>query len=109
MVAMADTFMSFEGNYKRQPGEDADETDQKFYINFTPPSWQTDHPATKFWHCIKHVSSADYCAVYARWRAFHAEYLWIDEAANEYTAPPSYLEKLEELEAGTGDGGCPGL
>jgi hypothetical protein len=25
-----------------------------------------------------------------RWRSLGAGYLWIDEAANEYTAPPSY-------------------
>ncbi|WP_448607748.1 spherulation-specific family 4 protein [Geodermatophilus sp. URMC 60] len=96
MIDLADTFMSFEGKLDS-------------YMNFTPPSWQANHPATKFWHCIKNVSSADYCAVYARWRAFHAEYLWIDEAAAEYTAPPSYLPALEELEAGLGDGGCPGV
>jgi hypothetical protein len=47
--------------------------------------------------------------VYARWRTFHTEYLWIDEVANEYTAPPSYLTALEELDAGLGDGVCPGL
>ncbi len=109
MIDLADTFMSFEGKFKRQTPEDDELPDEAFYMNFTPPTWQADHPAAKFWHCIKNVSSADYCAVYARWRAFHAEYLWIDEAAAEYTAPPSYLPELEELEAGLGDGGCPGL
>lgn len=102
---VADTFMSFEGEF------DAGENP---YNTFAPESWQTNYPASNFWHCIKNVpkvssTNYNYCDVHARWRTMHAEYIWIDEADVEYTAPPSYLEKLEELEAGTGDGDCPGI
>ena len=72
MIDLADSFMSFEGKFQRQTPEDDEQPDGAFYVNFTPPSWQAGYPAAKFWHCIKNVpkvSSANYCAVYARWRA----------------------------------------
>jgi hypothetical protein len=99
MIGVADTFMSFEGKSEVEPGDPPGSTP---YNAFTPDPWQANpiHASTKFWHCIKNVSSTKFTAVHARWRTLGAGYLWIDEAANEYTAPPSYLEALEALEAG---------
>jgi len=87
MVGVADTFMSFEGTKIR-------------YEAFMPSDWQSHYPSTKFWHCIKNVSSTEYATVYERTRTLRVGYIWIDEAAAEYTEPPSYLEALAALDGG---------